>query len=92
MPFLALVHLRELACPLCGERLAEPGARSFIVDAEGSPVFFDETQAPEDMAVSLRCPNGHEMKLLVPNEISAEEASITPDEAPIGVDAVLKEN
>ena len=91
MPFLALVHLRELACRQCGALLAEPGARSFIVDTEGSPVFFDEEGVPEEMSVEVQCPNGHPVTLLVPSEISAEETSATPDDSPIGADAVLKE-
>jgi hypothetical protein len=89
VPFLAVVHLHELRCPECGTMLAEPGARSFIVDDEGSPVAFAEEGAPEEMRLEILCPNGHAATLFVPNEVAAEEALQTPDEAPIGADARL---
>ena len=92
MPFLAVVHLRELDCPECGERIAEPGARSFIVDAAGSPVAFDEGSIPEEMVVEVACARGHRARLYVPNEVSAEETLSTPEGAPIAADAVLSEN
>ncbi|MBV8491647.1 MAG: hypothetical protein JO199_14065 [Candidatus Eremiobacteraeota bacterium] len=91
MPFLAVVHLCELRCPECGALLAEPGARSFIVDDEGSPLAFGEN-APEAMRVEVACPNGHTAELLIPNEVAAEEALTIPDEAPIGADARLMNN
>ena len=91
MPFLAVVHLRELLCAQCGARIAEAGARSFIVDASGAPVSFAGDAIPEEMAVRLTCPNGHETTLYVPNEVSAEETLATPDGAPIATDAVLSE-
>lgn len=91
MPFLAVVHLRGLVCPECGARLAEPGARSFVVDPEGVPVPFDEQSAPEEMTLTIACPNGHVATLLVPNEVAVEETMATPDAAPIATDAVLTE-
>ena len=92
MPFLAAVHLRPLICPECGVRIAEPGARSFVVDAVGSPVAFDADALPEEMVLRLACPNGHATTLRVPNEVSVEETLATPDGAPIAADAVLSEN
>jgi hypothetical protein len=92
VPFLSLVHLRELRCAQCGDRLAEAGARSFIVDDDGSPHSFASDDQPEGVAVAIVCPNGHATTLLVPSEIAAEEALITPDDAPIGLDAVLLRN
>ena len=92
MPFLAIVHVRELTCAQCGAQIAEAGARSFIVDGAGSPVSFDETAMPEEMTVEIACPNGHRTTLYVPNEVSAEETLGTPDGAPIAADAVLSEN
>lgn len=88
--FLNLVHLRELKCGLCSAVLASAGARSFIVDAHGNPVAFPEEEPPAEMLVHLRCPSGHVTELNVPDEISAEEALQTPDEAPIAADAVLQ--
>ena len=89
MPYLTIVHLRELRCAQCGAPLAEPGARSFVVDGEGAPLAFAEGAVPEAMRVEIACPNGHAAELLVPNEVAAEEALLTPDEAPIGADARL---
>lgn len=89
MPFLSLVHLRELACAQCGKALASPGARSFIVDADGNPVHFAQDEPPSEMVVRLTCRNGHATELRVPNEISAEETLTTPEEAPVAADAVL---
>lgn len=89
MGFLAAVHLQELRCPECGATLAIPGARSFVVDERGDPVGFDADDPPTEMELDIRCPNGHHVTLLVPNEISAEEVSVTPEEAPVAVDAVL---
>lgn len=87
MIYLALVHLRDLACTACGAPLAEAGARSFVVDADGEPHGFPEEGAPEELRVALTCPLGHENELYVPNEIGAEETMRTPDDAPIGADA-----
>ena len=87
--FLSLVHLTELRCEECSEPLAEPGARSFIVTLDGDPLVFSPEDPPAEMVVHLLCSNGHANELNVPNEISAEEALTTPDEAPIGADACL---
>jgi hypothetical protein len=92
MPFLALVHLRELRCSECGVELASAGSRSFVVDASGLPANFPEDGGPEDMTVVIHCRNGHETELYVPNEIAAEDVASTPDDAPVGVDAVLLPN
>jgi hypothetical protein len=89
MPFLSLVHLRDLACAQCGKLLAAAGARSFIVDGEGNPVHFSEDDPPAEMVVQLYCRNGHATELNVPNEIGAEETLKTPEDAPIGTDAVM---
>lgn len=89
MPFLALVHLRDLECPECQERLAVAGARSFVVDGETNPINFATEEPPEEMTVEIYCSRGHAATLYVPNEISAEETVVTPDEAPIGRDAVF---
>lgn len=91
MAFLAVVHLRELVCPECGAKIAEPGARSFVVDAAGVPVAFDEQNVPDEMALTIACSNGHPATLLVPNEVGVEETMTTPDAAPIAADAVLSE-
>lgn len=88
--FLNLVHLRELKCVLCGAVLASPGARSFIVAADGTPAPFSEEEPPETMTVEMRCPSGHVTVLHVPDDVSAEAALQTPDDAPIGADAVLQ--
>lgn len=87
--FLSLVHLTQLRCEQCGQPLAHPGARSFIVTAEGDPVQFSAEDPPAEMIVHLLCSNGHANELNVPNEIAAEESMTTPEEAPIGVDACL---
>lgn len=87
--FLNLVHLAALQCEECSARLAEPGARSFIVDGQGDPVQFSQDDPPAEIVVQILCPKGHLTELDVPNEISAEEALTTPDEAPIGADACL---
>lgn len=87
--FLSLVHLNELRCEECGEVLADPGARSFILNAEGDPIAFSAEDPPAEMVVHLLCSRGHASELNVPNEISAEESMTTPDEAPIGADACL---
>ena len=89
MPFLALVHLRELRCAECSALLAQAGARSFIIDAAGDPMNFSQEEPPEEMTVEIACPNGHATTLYVPNEIGAEETLVTPPDAPIGRDAVL---
>ena len=87
--FLSLVHLTELRCEQCKELLAEPGARSFIVNTQGDPVDFSADDPPSEIVTQIVCPNGHATEMNVPNEISAEEAMRTPDEAPIGLDACL---
>jgi hypothetical protein len=89
VPFLSIVHLQPQRCPECGMPVAEPGARSFIVGTDGSPVLFSEDDPPAEMKVEIPCPNGHDVELFVPNEIAAEETLMTPDEAPIATDAVL---
>lgn len=89
MPFLSLVHLRDVACAQCGKMLAAAGARSFVVDEEGNPVHFAQDDPPAEMVVQLSCRNGHAMELNVPNEIAAEETLTTPEEAPIATDAVI---
>lgn len=88
-PFLDLVHVRERRCAQCPQKLAEPGSRSFIVDPSGDPVDFDVDQPPDAMQVRLRCANGHENVLAVPADLSAEATMMTPDDAPIAVDAEL---
>jgi hypothetical protein len=90
MPFLALVHLRELRCPECNELLAVPGARSFLVDETGEAISFSSEPPPAEMTVEIECPNGHDVTLYVPNEIGAEETLHTPEGAPIARDAVLQ--
>ena len=92
MPFLAVVHLRDLACPECGAQIAVAGARSFVVDPEGAPLLFDEQSMPSEMTLTIACPRGHLAPLLVPNEVAVEETMATPDAAPIAADAVLSEN
>jgi hypothetical protein len=92
MPFLALVHLHELHCPTCNALLAAAGARSFIVGANGEPINFSTEEPPAEMTVDILCPNGHNVTLYVPNEIGAEETLSTPEDAPIGRDAVLRES
>lgn len=89
MPFLSLVHLRELQCEECRKVLATAGARSFIVDGDGNPVHFSEQDPPAEIVVQLLCRNGHATELNVPNEIAAEETLTTPEEAPLGTDAVV---
>ena len=89
MPFLALVHLRELRCAQCNELLAVAGARSFLVDDAGEAAGFAENEVPEEIAVEIRCSRGHVAKLFVPNELGAEEALTVPDDAPIGKDAII---
>jgi len=89
MPFLSLVHLRELRCPQCSVVVAEAGARSFIVNGDAEPIAFAEDDPPAEMVVQLTCENGHVQELNVPNEIAAEETMYTPEEAPIATDAIL---
>lgn len=89
MPFLSIVHLRELRCAQCERQLAAAGARSFIVDAQGNPLLFSADDPPAEMVVQLACLSGHTSELNVPNEVAAEEALITPEDAPIGADACV---
>lgn len=88
--FLSLVNLREMRCPLCKELLAPAGARSFIVDGEGNPVHFSPDDPPPEMTLEIRCSNGHVNVVSVPNDAGAEESMTTPQDAPIGRDAVLR--
>ena len=90
MPFLAIVHLAERRCAQCDALLAMPGARSFLVDANGLPVSFNVDDPPAEMTVEIRCPNDHVTALLVPNEVAAEETLTIPERAPIAVDATLR--
>ena len=89
MPFLALVHLRELRCAQCNALLAQAGARSFVVDENHDPFDVPESDGPEELTVEIRCPRGHDTILYVPNEIGAEETLITPIDAPVGRDAIV---
>ncbi|MDP9110940.1 MAG: hypothetical protein M3M96_04850 [Candidatus Eremiobacteraeota bacterium] len=89
MPFLSLVHLKSSVCIHCGAELASAGARSFVVDAQGAPINFSETDPPAVMRIEIACPQGHVTDMAVPLEIGAEESLITPEEAPIACDAVL---
>ncbi|HEY1653981.1 MAG TPA: hypothetical protein VGF86_02575 [Candidatus Tumulicola sp.] len=89
MPFLAATHLRAARCPDCGDLLADAGARSFVVHDDGRPVFFDPGDPAAEMIVRLACREGHAVELLIPNELSAEEVAAVPEQAPLGVDAVL---
>ena len=89
MPFLALVHLRELRCEQCNELLAPAGSRSFLVDDSGEAVNFSESEPPDEMTVGVFCSRKHENVLYVPNEISAEETLYTPEDAPIARDAIM---
>ncbi len=41
------------------------------------------------MRIEIACPQGHVTAFAVPLEISAEESMVTPEEAPIGCDAIL---
>jgi hypothetical protein len=91
MPFLALVHLRELRCAECNVLLAEAGARSFVIDASGEAINFSSNEPPEEMEAVIMCPSGHENVVFVPNELGAEETLYTPEDAPIGRDAILQE-
>lgn len=85
--YLALVHLRDAACSQCGAPLAVAGARSFVVDADGTPHAFPSDAVPEAMTVEIDCENGHANRFFVPNELGAEETLQTPEEAPLARDA-----
>jgi hypothetical protein len=89
VPFIAIVHLRAVRCPDCGVPVADAGSRSFVVDAEDTPVWFASDDAPAELAVDVTCDNGHPIRLLLPNEVAAEEASTVPEKAPFGPDAVI---
>jgi hypothetical protein len=88
MIYLALVHLRDARCSQCGLPLAVAGARSFVVDASGEPIGYDPEQQPESMTVEIVCETGHANTFFVPNELAAEEVLRTPEDAPLGRDAV----
>lgn len=88
--FLSVVHLHPLLCS-CGEMLAQAGARSFVVDAGGDPLAFSAADPPAEMVVAFTCGHGHVNQLRIPNELSAEETMQSPDDAPLGADAVLVE-
>ena len=88
--FLSLVHLRALRCALCDKLLAEPGSRSFIVDANGDPVSFPADNPPEEMTLEIVCEQGHVTQVSVPHEVGAEESLTTPDDAPVARDAILR--
>jgi hypothetical protein len=45
---------------------------------------------PSDLAVDVSCENGHPVRLLLPNEVGAEEAGNVPEVAPFAPDAVLE--
>jgi hypothetical protein len=60
------------------------------VDERGEALNFSTEEPPDEMTVEIACPNGHTAILYVPNEIGAEETLVTPDDAPIGRDAVLQ--
>jgi hypothetical protein len=90
MPFIAIVHLRELHCPECALPIAEAGARSFVVGNDGAPVWFAEDDMPSELAVDVSCENDHPVRLLLPNEVGAEEGANVPDVAPFAPDAVLE--
>lgn len=89
MPFLAVTHLRPAACPQCGSLVAAAGARSFVVGGDGAPWNFEADDPAAELRVSLACPNGHSIELLVPNDVGAEEVATIPDGAPIAADAVV---
>ena len=89
MPFLALVHLRELRCAQCNELLAVAGARSFLVDESGEAINFSEEEPPDEMTAAILCSRKHENLLYIPNEIGAEETLRTPEDAPIARDAIM---
>ncbi len=87
--FLSLVHLSQVRCEQCSALLAEPGARSFVVNAAAEPIAFSADDPPAEMVVHMVCPQGHTTELDLPNEISAEESMSTPTDAPMGADACL---
>lgn len=89
MGFLAVLHVRPLACPKCGARITAPGARSIVVDSEGAPVFFTPEAVPENMTVEIPCANGHVVALRVPDDLSAEETLMIPDDAPVAENATI---
>lgn len=89
MAYLSLVHLRALKCAQCGAELAQPGARSFVVNLAGDPIDFPDDGGPAEMSVELTCVNDHATTLLVPNEIGAEPTMLTPEDAPIATDAAV---
>jgi hypothetical protein len=89
VPFIAIVHLRDLRCPECDLPIAPAGARSFVVDAEDAPVWFAPDDLPAELGVDVFCDNGHPVRLLLPNEVGAEEAGSVPQNAPLGPDAVV---
>jgi hypothetical protein len=87
--FLAVLHVWPLACPECGAPITAPGVRSIVVDSEGAPVFFTLEAVPETMTVEIPCANGHVVALRVPDDFSAEEAVMIPDDAPVAENATI---
>lgn len=89
MPFLALMHLRDVVCRQCGAVVAPAGARSFVVGDGGAPRLFDAEDPPAELRVRIECPNAHPVELLIPSDVGAEEVSTIPDGAPIAADAAV---
>lgn len=58
------------------------------LDTSGEPSGYDPEQQPEEMTVEISCATGHANTFFVPNELAAEEVLRTPEDAPIGRDAV----
>ena len=58
MPFLNLVHVRELHCKTCTALLAGAGARSFIVDADDNPAPIAVEDPAAKIVVSSRTQSG----------------------------------
>lgn len=60
-----------------------------MVDSDGNPFEFALEDPPAEMVVQIECPRGHVTELNVPNEISAEETMLTPEDAPVARDAIV---
>lgn len=76
-----------MRCATCDELLADPGARSFLVNASGDPLSVGTEDPPSTILVEVRCSNGHSSRLRVPDDLAAEETIAVPDDAPIARDA-----